>query len=195
MSDFESFFWPGISGDIVRFCRSCSVCQKNNINKPPKAPLINLPVIETPFTRVAVDLIGPLQKSTKGNRFALVAIDLATKYPDAVPLKNIDSHTVAEALLDIFSRVGLPNEILHDQGAQFMGSVMKRFNNLLRIKSIHTTPYNPRCNGTCENFNKTLKQMIKKICEDEPEVWVTCNLYFLRIGRYPNVPQVLVLLS
>ena len=165
------FFWPGMSGDISRFCRSCPVCQKNNINKPPKAPLINLPVIETPFARVAVDLIGPLPKSTRGNRFALVAIDLATKYPDAVPLKNIDSHTVAEALLDIFSRVGLPNEILHDQGAQFMGSVMKRFNNLLQIKSIHTTPYNPRCNGTCENFNKTLKQMVKKICEDEPEIW------------------------
>ena len=100
--------------------------------------MINLPIIDTPFSRVAIDLIGPLPKSTKGNRFALVAIDLATKYPDAVPLKNIDSYSVAESLVDIFSRVGLPREILHDQGTQFLSAVMKRFNHLLQIKGIQT---------------------------------------------------------
>ena len=165
------FFWPGMSGDISRYCRSCSLCQKNLVNKPVKAPLIPLPVLSTPFSRVAIDLIGPLPKSKSGNRFALVAVDLATKYPDAVPLKYIDSYTVSEALLNIFSRVGLPSELLHDQGAQFMSAVMKRFNQLLQIKSINTTPYHPQCNGSCENFNKSLKQMIKKVCNEEPEMW------------------------
>ena len=165
------FYWPGITGDVSRYCQSCEICQKNYMSKPPKAPLVNLPIIDTPFARVAIDLIGPLPKSTKGNRFALVAVDMATKYPDAVPLKNIDTASVAEALLDIFSRVGLPRELLHDQGSQFMSSVMKRFNCLLQIKGINTTPYHPSCNGTCENFNKTLKSMIKKICEDEPQIW------------------------
>lgn len=165
------FFWPGIYSDISRYCRSCEVCQKNSCGKPAKVPLINLPVISTPFYRVAVDLIGPLPRSSKGNRFALVFIDMATKYPDAVPLKRIDSESVAEALMDIFSRVGLPSEILHDKGTQFMSAVMKKFNQLLQIKSINTTAYNPKCNGTCENFNKTLKQMLKKITEDHPEIW------------------------
>ena len=182
------FYWPGITADITRYCRSCAICQKNYCVKPPKVPLINLPIIDIPFSRIAIDLIGPLPKSAKGNRYALVTIDLATKYPDAVPLKHIDSHTVAEALLDIFSRVGLPREILHDQGTQFMSSVMKRFNNLLQIKSINTSPYNPQCNGTCENFNKTLKQMIKKICNDDPEMWDK----FIQplLFAYREVPQV-----
>ena len=165
------FFWPDVYGDIRRYCRSCEICQRNSIGKPVKVPLINLPVIDTPFKRVAVDIIGPLQKSSKGNRFALVFLDLATKYPDAIPLKRIDSDTIAEALLDIFARVGLPSEILHDRGTQFMSAVMTRFNQLLQIKSIATTAYNPKCNGSCENFNKTLKQMIKKITEDKPETW------------------------
>jgi hypothetical protein len=130
-----------------------------------------MPVIGKPFQRVAVDIIGPLPKSQKGNRFALVMIDLATKYPDAIALKRIDSKTIAEALLEMFCRIGLPSEILHDQGTQFMSSVMKRFNQLLQIKSINTTPYNPKCNGTCENFNKTLKGMLKKICSEEPAIW------------------------
>jgi hypothetical protein len=118
-----------------------------------------------------MDIIGPLPKSAKGNRFALVTVDLASKYPDAVPLKRIDSDTVAEALLSIYSRVGLPREILHDQGTQFMSAVMRKFNQLLQIKSINTTPYNPRCNGSCEGFNKCLKQMLKKISDEEPETW------------------------
>lgn len=165
------FFWPGVYSEIARYCRSCGTCQRNAITKPAKVPLINLPVIDKPFNRVAIDLIGPLPKSSRGNRFALVSIDLATKYPDAVPLRRIDSDTIAEALLGIYSRVGLPKEILHDQGTQFMSSVMKKFNQLLQIKSINTTPYNPKCNGSCEGFNKCLKQMLKRITEDQPEMW------------------------
>ena len=165
------FFWSGCYSDIRRYCRSCELCQKCAINKPAKVPLINLPVIDRPFSRVAVDLIGPLPKSHRGNRFALVSIDMATKYPDAVPLKRIDSDTVAEALLEIYARVGLPNEILHDQGPQFMSAVMRKFNNLLQIKSIRTTPYNPKCNGTCEGFNKCLKLMLKKISDKDPLTW------------------------
>ena len=165
------FYWPGVTGDIARYCRSCEVCQRNSSGRPAKVPLVNLPLIDTPFARIAMDLIGPLPKSKKGNRFALVVIDMATKYPDAVALKNIDSHNIAQALIDIFSRIGLPKEVLHDQGTQFMSSVMKRFNEILQIKGISTTPYHPQCNGTCENFNKSLKQMIRKICDDEPDQW------------------------
>jgi hypothetical protein len=147
-----------------------------------------LPIIDKPFARVAVDIIGPLPKSSRGNRFALVSIDLSTKYPDAVPLKYIDSQTVAEALLDIYSRVGLPREILHDQGTNFMSSVMRRFNELLKVKRINTTAWNPKCNGTCEAFNKCLKQMLKKISDDSPQTWDR----FLQplLFAYREVPQV-----
>lgn len=181
------FFWPGIYGEIQRYCRSCPICQKMLNVKPAKAPLINLPVINSPFKRVAVDLIGPMPLSRRGNRYALVYLDLATKYPDAVPLKNIDTESVALALMDIFSRVGLPSEILHDRGTQFMSSVMARFNELLKIKSIQTAAYNPKCNGSVENFNKTLKSMLKKISVDDPRNWDI----FLQplLFAYREVPQ------
>ena len=176
------FYWPGAYQDIRNFCLSCSLCQRSAIMKPAKAPLVNLPIITEPFSRVAMDIIGPLPKSNKGNRFVLVTIDLATKYPDAIPLKRI-----AEGLLDIFARVGLPKEILHDQGSNFMSCIMKRFNELLQIKRINTSPYHPECNGTCEGFNKTFKLMIKKICNDEPSYWDK----FLQplLFAYREVPQ------
>ena len=164
------------------------MCQRYAISKPPKVPLVNIPVVNTPFSKVAVDIIGPLPKSEKGKRFVLVSIDLATKYPDAVPLKKIDSNTVAEALFEIYSRVGFPSEILHDQGVQFMSYVMSKFNNLLQIKSIKTSPYNPKCNGTCEGFNKCLKQMLRKVSDEQPEFldrYIQPLLF-----AYREVPQV-----
>ena len=55
----------------------------------------------------------------QGNRYILTLIDFATGFPEAVPLKDIDSISVAEALQHILSRVGIPKEILSDRGTQF----------------------------------------------------------------------------
>jgi hypothetical protein len=56
----------------------------------PAAPLQEVPVIDTPFSRVAVDIIGPLTpKGDRGHRFVLTYVDIATRYPEAVALKII----------------------------------------------------------------------------------------------------------
>jgi len=53
-------------------------------------------------------------------------VDYATRYPEAVALKNVEAETVAEALVTMFTRVGVPQEVVRDQGTQFMSSVMKK---------------------------------------------------------------------
>ena len=72
-----------------------------------------------PFQRIAMDLIGPLPKSHAGNRYLLVVCDYASRYPEAVPLRSIDADHVDRELIHIFSRVGIPQEILMDQGSNF----------------------------------------------------------------------------
>ncbi|XP_060603795.1 uncharacterized protein LOC132756686 [Ruditapes philippinarum] len=68
-----SFHWPGITGDVGRFCRSCDVCQKTiPKGRVKKVPLGDMPVIEEPFHRVAIDLIGPIiPVSEKGQQIYL----------------------------------------------------------------------------------------------------------------------------
>ena len=59
-------------------------------------------MISQPFKRIAMDIVGPLPRSAKGNRFVLVICDYATRYPEAVPMKTIDAASVAEELVTIF---------------------------------------------------------------------------------------------
>ena len=66
-----------------------------------------------------MDIIGPLPKSRSGNRFILVICDYATRYPEAIPLKRIDAEHIVEELVKVFARVGVPQEILTDQGSNF----------------------------------------------------------------------------
>ncbi|GFN96040.1 Zinc finger protein [Plakobranchus ocellatus] len=55
----SNFYWPGIDGDVTRYCRSCNVCQrivkKGSVSR---VPLEKVPLIDTPFKRVAIDLIA-----------------------------------------------------------------------------------------------------------------------------------------
>lgn len=65
-----------------------------------------MPIIDVPFKRVAIDLVGPIEPRTKnGNRYILSFVDFATRYPEAVALKGIETEQVADASLNIFCRL------------------------------------------------------------------------------------------
>ncbi|XP_063590436.1 uncharacterized protein LOC134767369 [Penaeus indicus] len=183
------FFWPGVTVAVTRYCRSCDVCQRTvDKGKVSKVRLGDMPLIGEPFSRMAVDLVGPLEpRSSNGSRYILTAVDYATRYPEAVALPSIDTPTVAEALVTIFSRVGVPREILSDRGTQFTSDIMKEVYRLLSIQSLTTTPYHAMCNGLVEKFNGTLKKMLKRMCVEQPKEWhrYLAPLLF----AYRQVPQ------
>lgn len=106
------FYWPGMKSEIKRFCRSCDTCQRTlPKGRVSKVPLVKMPLIDVPFKRVAVDIVGPLHPPTdKGNRYILTLVDYASRYPEAIALAGIDTERVAEALVEIFSRIGVPEE-------------------------------------------------------------------------------------
>ncbi|KAI0222643.1 hypothetical protein LSAT2_026109, partial [Lamellibrachia satsuma] len=97
-----NFYWPGISGEVKRFCASCDICQRTvNKGNVRRAPLQKMPIINTPFQKVSIDLIGPLSPVTeRGNRWILTLVDSATRYPEAVALQTTNTVEVAEKLLE-----------------------------------------------------------------------------------------------
>lgn len=101
------FYWSGIFAQVTKFCRECEICQRRTPYKPPPVPLQPLPIIGTPFARIGMDLIGPLPRTKKGNLYALVVVDYATRYPEAFPLHAHTCQNISDKLLELFSG-GLP---------------------------------------------------------------------------------------
>jgi len=168
----QHFVWPGMTKDVREYCSTCDICQKTSPKgKEAPVPLGKIPLVDTLFQRIAFDIIGPLPKTNENHRYVLTLVDYATRYPEAVALKDITAETVANAMVSIYSRMGLPEEILTDQGTQFTAEYMSEINKLLKIKHLTTTPYHPQCNGLVESFNKTLKSMIKRMSNEQPRRW------------------------
>ena len=87
-----------------------------------------------------MDILGPLPRSHRGHKYILVLCDYGTRYPEAVPLKSITAKTIADELVQIFSRYGIPAEVLTDQGLNFMSKLLAEVYRLLGIQHIKTSP-------------------------------------------------------
>nr|XP_008105066.1 PREDICTED: uncharacterized protein LOC100554808 [Anolis carolinensis] len=183
----KNFFWPGMYQQIKRFCQSCDTCQRISSGRDKlKAPLVPMPLIGEPFSRVGIDIVGPLPKpSRRGCRYILTMIDYATRYPEAVA--NIETTTIANALLSIWGRTGYPKELVSDLGNQFTSRLMERLLELCGIRHLTSSAYHPHTNGLVENLNKTLVRMIKSYSQQHPHDW-DIKLQQL-LFAYREVPQ------
>ena len=97
----------------------------------------------------------------------------------AIPLKTTTSQDVAEALLEYFSRVGLPEEILTDRGSNFTSDLMEKLYQMLGIRGIRTSTYHPQTDGMVERYNATLTAGLKKYVDKFPNEWKKAIPYVL----------------
>lgn len=118
-----------------------------------------------------MDIVGPLEKSSAGYQYILVVCDYATRFPEAFPLRSVTTPKLISALVQLFSRVGIPEEILTDQGTNFTSNLMRRLHKELGITAIRNSPYHPETDGLVERFNQTLKRMLRKFVSDTGKDW------------------------
>ncbi|KAJ8356682.1 hypothetical protein SKAU_G00194760 [Synaphobranchus kaupii] len=165
------FYWPGVKKAVEDYCRSCPDCQQVAPRPHMRSPLIPLPIISVPFSRIGMDLVGPLPRSSRGHQYILVVLDYATRYPEAIPLRSMATKGIARELMLLFSRAGLPEEILTDQGTPFMSRIMRDLCQLMKVTQLRTSVYHPQTDGLVERFNQTLKKMLKKTMEADGRNW------------------------
>ncbi|KAJ8040380.1 hypothetical protein HOLleu_14652 [Holothuria leucospilota] len=167
------FYWPKLKSDVAKFCKTCHSCQM--VGKPnqniPAAPLKPIPAFEEPFSRVIIDCVGPLPKSRAGHQYILTIMCASTRFPEAIPLRNIKARTVLQALLKFFTLFGLPKEIQSDQGSNFMSTVFQQMLYELGIDQIKSSAYHPESQGALERFHQTLKNMLKTYCHGNERDW------------------------
>ena len=158
---------------MARFCKSCDVCQRTiRKGRVTKVPLGKLPLTDTPFKRVVVDIVGPIEpRSDKKSRYILTMIDYATRYPEAVALPSIETERVAEVLIAMFSRVAIPSEMLIEQERRVTIEVMNEVSRLLSLQQLTTIPYRPYSKGPVERFHAMLKRVLLTMCAERPNDW------------------------
>ncbi|XP_076058600.1 uncharacterized protein LOC143035618 [Oratosquilla oratoria] len=169
----NEFYWPGMKKDVAEFVKNCHPCQivgKPNETIPPY-PLQPIKVPFEPFSKLIIDIVGPLPKTKKGNQYILTTLCPTTRYPDAFPLKNITAKTVANTLTNLFTTFGIPEEIQSDRGSNFTSVLFAEVLKLLGIKQTLSTAYHPQSQGALERFHQTMKSMIRKFCCEEDRDW------------------------
>ena len=154
------FYCPNSSKDTISYVKSCAICACTKEPTPSRADLKPILDFSKPFDKVGVDVLE-LSSTDSGNKYAVVFIDYLTKWVEAFPLKNMTAESIAKVFInEIVTRHSAPKELLSDQGANFMSKLIKEVCRYFEINKINTSPYNPKCDGLTERFNKTLCKML-----------------------------------
>ena len=175
------FFWPMMRTHISDFVRSCQICAKNKLDSSNNtAPLRHVTVNE-PFIFWAMDYIGPMPETSRGNKHLLVLMDHFTKWCEVFPTKDQKACTVADILVTrVFSRFGPPTIIHSDQGRNFESNLMQEICLLMGTHKSRTTAYHPQCDGLVERHNRTIQDMLSSFVadhKDDWDMWVSLVVY------------------
>ena len=93
-----------------------------------------------------MDVVGPLPRTKRGNMF-FYANRLRNEVLEAILLRCTDARSVANELLSVFARVGIPDEKLTDQGSNFVSKLVKNLFKLLGVQYLRTTPLTAKAAG------------------------------------------------
>ncbi|XP_029836243.2 uncharacterized protein K02A2.6 [Ixodes scapularis] len=147
-----SFFWPGMEKEVSEYCQSCHNCQiRSDRRRSDKVPITPLTRPEQPFQVVNVDIIGPIETSSaRGHKYALCLVDLCTRWPEVVCLRSLTAKATCDALLEMFSRTGVPEMICSDQRTNSKSQLTQLMLERLGCSPRFSTPEHPESNGAVE---------------------------------------------
>lgn len=184
----QKYFWNGMKDDIQRYIQRCRDCQiKKLVRVKTKQKLIITDTPPTPFYKIALDIVGPLPITQKGNEYILTMQCLFSKYTIAVPLPNQTALSIADAFIKKCICVfGTPNAILTDQGSNFLSKFIKIIANKFKIKQFKTTAFHPMSNGSLERSHASLTEYLKMYTnkENQWDEWIELATFNFNTNRH-----------
>ena len=149
-------WWRNINGQLEELAKACSGCQQNQ-KMPTKAPLHLWEWATAPWQRIHIDYAGLFQ-----NSMFLVVVDAHRKWPEVIPVSSTTSSSTIEVLhvRDLFARFGIPEQIISNNGAQFVSEEFQVFVRSNGIRHVTSAPYHPDTNGLAERAIQTFKQAL-----------------------------------
>lgn len=168
----QSYFWVNYRQDVEDWVRTCVKCQRRKGTPQKRRAAMQASAVGFPMERVAMDIMGPLPISERGNRYLLVVMDYFTKWAEAYPLPNQEAVTVAQAFVTQFvCRYGMPMQIHTDRGKNFDSRLLQAICQLMEISKTLTSSYRPQSDGLVERLNRTLEDMVSKYVQYDQRDW------------------------
>ena len=132
----RTFYWPSMAMDVYNNVRHCTSCAKERISLRKHASYLSLFPAQNPLEFVAIDILGPLPRTSNGNRYHLVITDRFSKIGQTIPLRKTTAETVARAFCEHWVFIyGPPAKLLYDNGGQFNAKLFPCITQILGIRS------------------------------------------------------------
>ena len=170
----DIMYWPGMSSqiqDTVSACGTCNTYQRKN----QKEALIPHSIPDRPWSKVGVDLFELQQKQY------LVIVDYYSGFVELDLLIHTTAKQVIKHCKSQFSRHGIPDVLISDNGPQFSSHEFQQFIKQYQIDHRTSSPYHPQSNGMAEKAVQTIKRLMKKAAHDG-------NDNYLALLEYRNTP-------
>ena len=168
----RDYYWPSMAVDAYDTVRNCTDCARNRIKLRRNSSKLKLFPAKAPLESVAMDILGQLIRTARGNRFLLVIVDRFSKLVRTVPLKRITAYSIAHAFVHYWIFVyGIPLELITDNGGQFTSRFFSDICRILGTRLRFTTTYHPQTNGQTERFNRTILAALRHYIGDHPKDW------------------------
>ena len=165
----QSVWWPGINRDIEDLIKCCKECAKQQTNRP--EPLVPTPTPDYPWQKVASDLFEYEKRNY------LLMVDYYSRFIEVIELTKITSSEIIAEMKRIFSRNGIPECLISDNGRQYVSEEFKVFTNNWGISHVTSSPGHPSANGLAERTVRTVK-----------ELWKPSNDFYSAILAYHSTP-------
>nr|XP_054930704.1 uncharacterized protein LOC129386641 [Dermacentor andersoni] len=174
----EKYWWPGLDKQVETAIRKCTVCQSADKSaKSYPTPLQPVALPDKPWSKIAIDIVGPFERAPADCRFVISVVDYFSKWPEVAFCRDVSSAKVMDFLLSIFAREGYPDELVSDHGPQFTSREFESFLQDRGIKHSFSAVYHPQANGQVERFNRALKSYIQLALLEQRPVKKTVTEY------------------
>ena len=173
-------YWPSWCDDLDMYLKQCPACTRYYRGTAPRNVNMQTPLVGDPWLRASLDITGRHPKSTMSNQCILTLMDHFTKWAEAIPIRNHTATTVAHQLMvNVFSRFGVPQQILMDRGSEFESDLFKALLDLMGVDKLRSTVFTASTNGQMERFYRTLNSMLAKVVSESQRNWDLCVPYVM----------------
>lgn len=166
----DTVYWPGINKDIETMIGKCETCNKFQ-SRQAREPMMIPELPTAPWRKVGTDLFH-----FNGKDYLLV-IDYYSNFPEIALLTSITANNMITHVKSIFSRHGIPETVISDNGPCYNCKEWQNFAREYGFKHVTSSPQHPQANGKAEKGVHIIKQLLKKATDSQSDPYLALLSY------------------